>query len=544
MARRLWAALALALASGCMTESLSPQREQGSVVSPPRKQGTSGVARWKNPAGEDTAVAAAKVISTREVKPDVVPAQLKLPEINSPADPNKKKTLMPEVPSASALLVPAIPPPPGETPVDLRIALAIAANSNPTIGLAQEAARAALAERSFARALPLPTLNTGMNYRAHSGNLLSSSGIIRYDDIQSLYAGFGSYAKGADTVAIPGVRIYVHLGEAIFEPRIAAFRLQARSFDSVAVRNQVLLDVVERFFDLQSAEARLKALRQLESELAEIVRLTANFAKAGQGREGDAQRAQAEAHLLHTDMDRAEEEGAVAAAQLAGLLSMDPSIRLHADPDSLAPILLVDENCDVEGLLQMAASNRPEVGSRIAELREAQVRLRQERTRPLLPLVSVGFSYGTFGGGGNVVPTPFGNFSSRTDFDVLAVWSLQNLGLGNRAINNRVRSNVRQAMLAEASVLDTIGREVTEYHAQIAAARQKIEVARRQLRVAEEGFQEELARTKNLQGRLIEVLNSLNQLRTARVALIQAIIDFNQAQFRLFVALGQPPLLP
>src|SRR5262249_37933903 len=173
---------------------------------------------------------------------------------------------------------------------------------------------------------------------------------------------------------------------------------------------------------------------------------------------------------------------------------------------------------------------------------EAEARLRQEKVRPLLPLLSAGFSYGTFGGGGNLVPTPFGNFNNRMDFDAFAVWSLENLGFGNRALKNRARSNRNEAMLAEASVLDNIGREVAQAQAQALAARQRIDVTARQLRLAQEGFQEELDRTKNLAGRPIEVLNSLNQLRTARQALIQATIDYNQAQFRLFVALGQPPL--
>src|SRR5262249_18757819 len=150
------------------------------------------------------------------------------------------------------------------------------------------------------------------------------------------------------------------------------------------------------------------------------------------------------------DMQRAEEEAGVAAAQLAALLSIDPSVRLHTDPAILAPVLLVDENSELEQLLRIAASNRPEGASRFAELREGEIRLRQEKVRPLLPLISVGFSYGIFGGGGNLAPTPFGNFSNRMDFDAFAVWSLENLGFGNRAVKNRARLNRNQAMLDEA----------------------------------------------------------------------------------------------
>jgi outer membrane protein TolC len=517
----------VAVASGCVSVEPQPVCQQKPTESPQRKQGTAVTAVWKDPlAGE---------------KSGIVPAQLTIPESDAQSESKKPLSTLLEPPSVAALLAPAIPPAAGESPVDLQIALSLASTNNPTIGLAEEAVRAAIAERTAARALMLPTLNAGLNFRVHSGSLLSSSGIVRYDDISSLYAGLGADAVGAGTVTVPGVRIFAQLGDAIFEPRTAALRLQARNLDSAAVRNRVLLEVVQRYFELLGAEARLGALRQSQTELAEIVRLTANFAKAGQGREGDAQRALAEAELLRADMQSVEEEAAVAAAQLAALLSMDPSVRLRTDPSTLAPIVLVDDHADLSELLRIAASNRPEVGSRLAEVREAQTRFRQERLRPLFPLISVGFSYGAFGGGGSLA-APFGNFAGRADFDAMAVWSLQNLGFGNRAVNNRARSNVRQAELAEAAVLDDIGREVGEAQAQILAARQKMEAAGRALLVAQEGFQEELTRTRNVAGRLIEVLNTFNQLRSARQNVIQATIDYNQAQFRLHVALGQPPV--
>src|SRR5262249_58456688 len=131
-------------------------------------------------------------------------------------------------------------------------------------------------------------------------------------------------AVGAGTVTIPGVRLTAQVADAVFEPRAARQQVAASNFDALATRNRVLLDVATRYFALVGAEARLQALRQSEADLGEVVRLSVNFAKAGQRREGDAQRARSEAALLHTEELRAEEEGAVAAAELARLLSLDP----------------------------------------------------------------------------------------------------------------------------------------------------------------------------------------------------------------------------
>jgi outer membrane protein TolC len=93
-------------------------------------------------------------------------------------------------------------------------------------------------------------------------------------------------------------------------------------------------------------------------------------------------------------------------------------------------------------------------------------------------------------------------------------------------------------------VIDAVRKEVAEAQADVVGRRQVIEVAARQLRAAENGFRLDLTRSKNLEGRPIEVLNSANLLLAARQDLIRAMVGYNQAQFRLYVALGQPPSLP
>src|SRR5205085_2126343 len=102
--------------------------------------------------------------------------------------------------------------------------------------------------------------------------------------------------------------------------------------------HNVLLDVVERYLALAAAEDRLAAVRLSAQEFAEIARLTENFAKAGQGRQADADRAVAELLLLRDEAAQAEGEIAVASADLAQVLSLVPAIRLHAASPALAPL--------------------------------------------------------------------------------------------------------------------------------------------------------------------------------------------------------------
>jgi outer membrane protein TolC len=434
-------------------------------------------------------------------------------------------------------------PGPAEHPIDLVAALAQAGVDNPTIALAQEAVRASQAELLQARALLLPTLDAGVSFNLHRGNLLSAQGIVVNVNRQSLYAGAGAEAVGAGTVGIPGVRLTAHVADAVFDPRAARQRVASRQADAAATQNNVLLDVTTRYFDLTGAELRLQALRQSERDLAEVARLTANFARTGQGREGDAERARSALLLLQARDVRAQEEVEVAAAELARLLSLDPAVRLRAPAGDLAPLRLVGPDLDLEQLVQLALRKRPELAARAAEIMELQTRLRKECVRPLLPFLTVGFSGGEFGGGSDQADVRFGHFSGRTDFDALAVWSLQNLGFGNRAMQRQLRAQVGEAMARREEVLDLVRREVAEAYALSAERLRVVDLARRRVATAQQAFREDLQRSQNLEARPIEVLTSVDLLTTARLDFVQALVGYNQAQFQLFVALGQPPTL-
>jgi outer membrane protein TolC len=155
----------------------------------------------------------------------------------------------------------------------------------------------------------------------------------------------------------------------------------------------------------------------------------------------------------------------------------------------------------------------------------------------------VGFSGGAFGGGSNLVPPLLGNFGGRTDFDIRAYWSLQNMGLGNMALWRQRSAQVGVALGDQSLTINRVRREVSAALADAIAARGRVEVTARQLDTAQAGFREDLDRIRGTVGLPIEVTNSLDLLAEARQSHLRAIIDYNRAEFRLFVALGSPPPL-
>jgi outer membrane protein TolC len=181
------------------------------------------------------------------------------------------------------------------------------------------------------------------------------------------------------------------------------------------------------------------------------------------------------------------------------------------------------------------------MAARSSEIAAAEIRYRQEQMRPLLPTVAVGFSGGTFGGGSQLVTPTFGNFAGRSDFDAVAFWTLQNLGSGNAALRGRTRAVVNESTSRRARSINRIRDEVASAYADVRAQLAAINVSQRRLATAEPGFLNELRRTRAKQGLPIEVLNMVHLLVDARESLVRSVIEYDKAQFRLYVALGQPP---
>ncbi len=438
----------------------------------------------------------------------------------------------------------AVPQPQAEYEIDLAASLRLAQAENPTIAEARTRVLAALAQRQAALALLLPSLNAGANYHGHVGNLQRSAGRILNLSEQSLYFGGGTRTLAAESLAIPAVNITSPLTEAIFEPLAALQGLNRARYENTATFNETLLEVAQLYLDLFAAQAVLDAQRLSEEQTREIVRTVASFAAAGQGRVADAERARTEWKLRQAEVQKAEEELAVASARLARRLNLDPSTQLRPMLAPVTPITLIDAGQPTEDLLAVALRGRPELGARAAGIGEAEARYREEKARPLLPVVWMGFSGGGFGGGANLVPPLMGNFGGRTDFDVRAFWTLMNFGYGNLAKQKQRRAEIGAAVAEQSREINRVRREVAQAQAEALAQANQIEVARRELQISEAGFAEDLERTRGGEGRPIEVLNSLNLLAAARVNLIRAIILSNQAQFRLFVSLGSPPPAP
>ncbi len=429
-------------------------------------------------------------------------------------------------------------------PIDLNTALRLAGVENPELNLARQRVVEAAALRMLAAAQILPTLNFGTNYDSHTGTLQQSNGNILSVNRSAVYVGAGANAVAAGTVNIPGVFLGGNIGQGIFGYLTVRQVVIQRQFASLAVRNQVFLQVAVAYSELIRAEGIRAVSMQARDEAREVARLTSDYAATGQGRQADADRAATELARREGEVLAAEGLILSASAELCRVLNLDPSLRLHPTDAYVVPLPIIPDPQPLCELIALGLLRRPELAERRAAIREAFLALEGSKVLPFSPTVLIGFSAGGFGGGSNLVRPVFGSMSGRTDVDVIAYWTLQNLGVGNVALIKAARARLGASRFQEIAVLNRVRAEVAVAYARTHARFAQIGTTEAAVRASQRGFREDYELTVQQTGRKvlpIELLNNFRLLNQARREYLDAIVDYNRAQFELYVALGQPP---
>jgi len=435
-----------------------------------------------------------------------------------------------------------------EQPIDLGTVLRLAGVQNPQLLLARQRVLEAVALRQFAAAQILPTLNGGSSYNTHTGNLQQSSGNILSLNRSSVYVGNGAFAVAAGSVAVPGVVLTGNVAEGVYLYLASRQFVQQQAWTSAAEQNQTLLRAALAYCELIRAEGHRAIAEQIRDQAAEVARITAAYARTGQGRQADADRASTELARRRAEVRQAEGRILETSARLCRVLNLDPSIRLHPTDAYAVPLPVIPDPVPLRELVAIALMRRPELGARRAVVKEALLALEGARMLPFSPTILLGFSSGGIGGGSNLVVPRFGNFGGREDFDAIAYWSLRNLGVGNAALINIAKAHVKATEFQQLAMMDQIRNEVAEAHARSHARFAQIIEEEDAVRSSVQGFALDLERIRQAvpqdeakQPRPIEVIDSLKLLAEAKRGFLDAIVDYNQAHFEIYVATGQPP---
>jgi outer membrane protein TolC len=438
-------------------------------------------------------------------------------------------------------------------PIDLAAALRLCGARDLDVAIARARMAAAAADLQHARALWLPSIFIGPNWIRHDGQAQVVEGPVRTISKSSLFLGATAAGGSSITGPVPaggpapvtGLTTVLRISDAIFLPLAARQIVDARRAGIRTAANDALLGTAESYMELQRAAGRLAIAREAAANAAELVAVTDAFARAGAGLEGDHQRSLAERDRRLADVEQAVGALEVASADLVRRTRLDPLVVVAPVEPAEAVLRVVADDALLDDLVATGLRNRPELAEARALVEETLIRLRQARLRPFVPSVAFRYSGGGFGGGRDEF---FGDFASRSDADVNLYWETANLGFTDRAIRERRGAERRVADLGFLKVQDRVAAEVVQAEKARIAARRQLERMKETTAAAVRSVNLNLATIRRAAGlpvaatRPIEVLQPIQALAQARTEYLDAVIDYNVAQFRLEHALGRPPV--
>lgn len=423
-------------------------------------------------------------------------------------------------------------PIPDAMPIDLLTALRLCDTSNPTVAIARARAEAAYQRLREAELAWLPDLRTGPAYQRHDGLIQNARGEVFKTNKWNLFMGGGAF-------------LHVDTGEAYFGPLVARRLADAQRAQARAVNDDVQLDVALAYLDLFRVYAQLAINADTLAHAEEMRRNAESAERAGLGKTpADVTRARTEVELRRQDRIDLQGQAATASARLARLLLLDPTVDLRPADPTVVALTLVDPAMPLPELVGLGVANRPETRESRFLAGAAETRWRQARVAPLLPRLEVGYSAGEFSAGRD--DNTEGS-SGRGDGSAQATWELHNLGAGDvaRARARRAESaasgfHVREVESRVAEDVTVAAKWARARADSLASARSAVEQAQetwRRLREAAFGMAGTDRRYDPLEPLIAE-----RDLDLARTRFLNEVIEYNKAEFRLFWALGQPPV--
>jgi outer membrane protein TolC len=411
------------------------------------------------------------------------------------------------------------------------------------IELASRQLQVSATQLQSAKVLWLPNLFLGTDYYRHDGRIQDIQGNV-FDTSKS-----GFQIGGAPYLVF-------NFADAIFQPLAARQTVSARQAQVQAAANDTLLALTQAYFNLQQARGELAGYRDTLQYAEDLLRRLDKLAP-GLVPTLEVNRARTLMARLRQVALQSENNWRAASAELLRVLFLDPTLVVEpVEPPHLRiPLLPLDK--PVDDLVTVGLTNRPELAAQQALVQATLRLLRLEKMRPLMPSLLVrGFStpvVGTlgvsfFGGGLN---SSLNNFSIRQDWDMQAIWTLQNFGFGNRALIRQRAADNRVALTELFRMQDRVAAEVVQAYSQAQTAQGRIGEAEAELKDAQTLVRENLAALGQTQRlgeggpiqlvvRPLEVVAAVQMLQQAYTDFYLSINDYNRAQFQLYRALGNP----
>ncbi|MFT6808313.1 MAG: outer membrane protein TolC [Saprospiraceae bacterium] len=421
-------------------------------------------------------------------------------------------------------------------PINLETALELGGANNLTIQ--KSIATRALADASVVKSKEwwVPELYGGIQTHQLSGAAMNSD---------------GRYALGIDRNSLwmgLGLDLSWDLEDGIYKTKIAKLQQEAVTHKTQAIRNKSLLSIIESYYNLTESQLMMHAYEQLIDQAGTLASQLEIQTQAGLQYQSDYLLAKSNVNHLRVQMLQAKGEYQEHSAGLIQLLNLEDAHELVATDTILLPIELMNNQAEqmVNGEdLATVYTARPELQEEFSLLESLKLERKAEAVGFVLPKFSLNAYISSFGGlSGPVVPleaiafpdpqqlygTQTLNMSLMWKIPIARFTSKGGLKEYDAQLNHRVSSIELQK--------SHIRQEIKLAQNALGVARHQVDLSREGSQYAQEALNQGIARQDLGTGRPYEILQAQEIYINSRLDYIRAIMNYNMAQYKLYVASG------
>lgn len=415
--------------------------------------------------------------------------------------------------------------------IELETVLKLAGADNLTIKEFKQRQDIATIDQRIAKEWMIPDLFLGATLHNLNGSAMNSDGrFFREVNRNRLWAG-------------AGIGLNLIPGDGIYQTLAAKQNALASGYLLQASKNEVILNAILVFYDLQKKQAEYKTLVNLLNYTDRISKQLKIQTDNGQQYRSVYLLARSNYNNILVALQEVIKNVHHFSAALIALLNIqDEDILLLSSVDVLLPVELLDEQIIAKGLYDSAYSRRPELQYHQSMIDSKRYDQKRVTKGLLVPQLNFYINYGTVGPYNGAAENSPSNFDSRYEktIEVNAVvgWNIP-LDL---FISGGKPKKLDALIQLQRNLLDQqrnlVKREVSQALNDYRESKNQLLIAKESSEFAEEALNQSIERQKLGTAKPFEVFQAQEIYLKTVISYQNVVTNYNKAQYSLYVALG------
>ena len=399
--------------------------------------------------------------------------------------------------------------------ITLADVLKIGGASNLTIKEYNELQKLALAEDQQTKSWWLPEIYAGAKTHNLWGIAMNTDGRF-FNDLarENFWGGLG-------------LNIVWNFGDNIYQSKASGLRLQASEHLTQAKKNETLLVSIKTYYNCLQAQLEMIAYQELVKQSKTIVDQLEIKVDAGLVYQSDLLSAKANHSYLQTQQIEAMIVSETNLLLLAEQLNIPSTTELVCADTILTTINL----SSTEATMETVWSNRPEIKYLELKTRSLYMEKKTYTTGLLIPELRAGTDAGVFG-------QPISPLANQSVLNVSLMWRFP---LGELFTGGMSKTYQSKIMLSEIKLEQTkskINQEVSSSQKEMQHYGEILELSKKAQGYSKEALSQSIQRQQLETAKVLEVFQMQQAYLKARLGYTKSVINYNVAQYKHFVALG------